>query len=225
MCKVTNSFCTFVAISKNMIEIITKYFPELSKNQVGQFKKLQSLYEDWNQKINVISRKDIDNLYEHHVLHSLAIAKAIRFKAGTTILDFGCGGGFPGIPLAIMFPECHFRMIDGTGKKIKVVNAVAEACGLKNVDAQHLRGEDEKGKYDFIVSRAVMPLPDMMKIVRKNISNKHQNALPNGVFCLKGGDLTEELKPYANVVEEIPLDTFFDEDWFKEEKKLIYLPL
>ena len=208
-----------------MIEIITKYFPELSKNQVGQFKKLQSLYEDWNQKINVISRKDIDNLYEHHVLHSLAIAKAIRFKAGTTILDFGCGGGFPGIPLAIMFPECHFRMIDGTGKKIKVVNAVAEACGLKNVDAQHLRGEDEKGKYDFIVSRAVMPLPDMMKIVRKNISNKHQNALPNGVFCLKGGNLTEELKPYANVVEEIPLDTFFDEDWFKEEKKLIYLPL
>ena len=208
-----------------MIEIITKYFPELSKNQVGQFKKLQSLYEDWNLKINVISRKDIDNLYEHHVLHSLAIAKAIRFKAGTTILDFGCGGGFPGIPLAIMFPECHFRMIDGTGKKIKVVNAVAEACGLKNVDAQHLRGEDEKGKYDFIVSRAVMPLPDMMKIVRKNISNKHQNALPNGVFCLKGGDLTEELKPYANVVEEIPLDTFFDEDWFKEEKKLIYLPL
>lgn len=208
-----------------MIEIITKYFPELSENQVGQFKKLQSLYEDWNQKINVISRKDIDNLYEHHVLHSLAIAKAIRFKAGTTILDFGCGGGFPGIPLAIMFPECHFRMIDGTGKKIKVVNAVAEACGLKNVDAQHLRGEDEKGKYDFIISRAVMPLPDMMKIVRKNISNKHQNALPNGVFCLKGGDLTEELKPYANVVEEIPLDTFFDEDWFKEEKKLIYLPL
>ena len=208
-----------------MIEIIKKYFPELSENQVGQFKKLQSLYEDWNQKINVISRKDIDNLYEHHVLHSLAIAKAIRFKAGTTILDFGCGGGFPGIPLAIMFPECHFRMIDGTGKKIKVVNAVAEACGLKNVDAQHLRGEDEKGKYDFIVSRAVMPLPDMMKIVRKNISNKHQNALPNGVFCLKGGDLTEELKPYAKVVEEIPLDTFFDEDWFKEEKKLIYLPL
>lgn len=208
-----------------MIEIITKYFPELAENQVEQFKKLQSLYEDWNQKINVISRKDIDNLYEHHVLHSLAIAKAIRFKAGTTILDFGCGGGFPGIPLAIMFPECHFRMIDGTGKKIKVVNAVAEACGLKNVDAQHLRGEDEKGKYDFIVSRAVMPLPDMMKIVRKNISNKHQNALPNGVFCLKGGDLTEELKPYANVVEEIPLDTFFDEDWFKEEKKLIYLPL
>lgn len=208
-----------------MIEIITKYFPELSETQKEQFAKLQALYEDWNQKINVISRKDIDNLYEHHVLHSLAIAKAIRFKAGTTILDFGCGGGFPGIPLAIMFPECHFRMIDGTGKKIKVVNAVAEACGLKNVDAQHLRGEDEKGKYDFIVSRAVMPLPDMMKIVRKNISNKHQNALPNGVFCLKGGNLTEELKPYANVVEEIPLDTFFDEDWFKEEKKLIYLPL
>ncbi len=225
MCKVTNSFCTFVALRKNMIEIITKYFPELSETQKEQFAKLQALYEDWNQKINVISRKDIDNLYEHHVLHSLAIAKAIRFKAGTTILDFGCGGGFPGIPLAIMFPECHFRMIDGTGKKIKVVNAVAEACGLKNVDAQHLRGEDEKGKYDFIVSRAVMPLPDMMKIVRKNISNKHQNALPNGVFCLKGGNLTEELKPYANVIEEIPLDTFFDEDWFKEEKKLIYLPL
>ena len=225
MYKVTNSFCTFVALRKNMIEIITKYFPELSETQKEQFAKLQALYEDWNQKINVISRKDIDNLYEHHVLHSLAIAKAIRFKKGTKILDFGCGGGFPGIPLAILFPECSFRMIDGTGKKIKVVNAVAEACGLKNVDAQHLRGEDEKGKYDFVVSRAVMPLPNMMKIVRKNISTKHQNALPNGVFCLKGGDLTEELKPYINVVEEITLDTFFDEDWFKEEKKLIYLPI
>ena len=208
-----------------MQPLIAKYFPDLTEEQCRQIDALDALYRDWNDKINVISRKDIDNLYEHHVLHSLAIAKAIRFKAGTTILDFGCGGGFPGIPLAIMFPECHFRMIDGTGKKIKVVNAVAEACGLKNVDAQHLRGEDEKGKYDFIVSRAVMPLPDMMKIVRKNISNKHQNALPNGVFCLKGGNLTEELKPYANVVEEIPLDTFFDEDWFKEEKKLIYLPL
>ena len=206
-------------------EIINKYFDGLSLEQQRQFKALGDLYEDWNAKINVISRKDIDNLYEHHVLHSLGIAKVINFKPGTTVMDLGSGGGFPGIPLAILFPECSFRMIDGTGKKIKVVNAVAEACGLKNVDAQHLRGEDEKGKYDFVVSRAVMPLPNMMKIVRKNISTKHQNALPNGVFCLKGGDLTEELKPYINVVEEITLDTFFDEDWFKEEKKLIYLPI
>ena len=150
-------------------EIITKYFPTLSETQLKQYAALMDLYRDWNAKINVISRKDIDNLYEHHVLHSLAIAKAIRFVPGTSILDFGTGGGFPGIPLAIMFPECRFKLIDGTGKKILVATEVAKAIGLKNVRAEHLRGEEEKGKFDFVVSRAVMPLPNLMKIVRKNI--------------------------------------------------------
>ena len=164
---------------------ILKYFPNLTSEQIRQYEMLQSLYEDWNQKINVISRKDIDNLYEHHVLHSLAIAKAVSFRPGTSILDFGTGGGFPGIPLAIMFPECQFKLIDGTGKKIRVAQEVCNAIGLKNCHPEHLRGEDEKGKYDFVVSRAVMPLPDLMKIVRKNISKEQHNALPNGVICLK----------------------------------------
>ncbi|MCI5711062.1 MAG: 16S rRNA (guanine(527)-N(7))-methyltransferase RsmG [Prevotella sp.] len=204
------------------MELIKKYFPHLTEEQVKQYEALDALYHDWNQKINVISRKDIDNLYEHHVLHSLAIAKAIRFRPGTQILDFGTGGGFPGIPLAIMFPECQFKLIDGTGKKIKVATEVANAIGLKNVNAEHLRGEDEKGKYDFIVSRAVMPLPDLMKIVKKNIGKKQQNALPNGVIVLKGGDLQEELRPYKNIVDKTELTNWFDEDWFKE-KYLIYL--
>lgn len=204
------------------MELIKKYFPHLTEEQVKQYEALDALYHDWNQKINVISRMDIDNLYEHHVLHSLAIAKAIRFRPGTQILDFGTGGGFPGIPLAIMFPECQFKLIDGTGKKIKVATEVANAIGLKNVNAEHLRGEDEKGKYDFIVSRAVMPLPDLMKIVKKNIGKKQQNALPNGVIVLKGGDLQEELRPYKNIVDKTELTNWFDEDWFKE-KYLIYL--
>ena len=204
------------------MELIKKYFPHLTEEQVKQYEALDALYHDWNQKINVISRKDIDNLYEHHVLHSLAIAKAIRFRPGTQILDFGTGGGFPGIPLAIMFPECQFKLIDGTGKKIKVATEVANAIGLKNVNAEHLRGEDEKGKYDFIVSRAVMPLPDLMKIVKKNIGKKQQNALPNGVIVLKGGDLQEELRPYKNIVDKTELTNWFDEAWFKE-KYLIYL--
>ena len=204
------------------MELIKKYFPHLTEEQVKQYEALDALYHDWNQKINVISRKDIDNLYDHHVLHSLAIAKAIRFRPGTQILDFGTGGGFPGIPLAIMFPECQFKLIDGTGKKIKVATEVANAIGLKNVNAEHLRGEDEKSKYDFIVSRAVMPLPDLMKIVKKNIGKKQQNALPNGVIVLKGGDLQEELRPYKNIVDKTELTNWFDEDWFKE-KYLIYL--
>ena len=204
------------------MELIKKYFPHLTEEQVKQYEALDALYHDWNQKINVISRKDIDNLYEHHVLHSLAIAKAIRFRPGTQILDFGTGDGFPGIPLAIMFPECQFKLIDGTGKKIKVATEVANAIGLKNVNAEHLRGEDEKSKYDFIVSRAVMPLPDLMKIVKKNIGKKQQNALPNGVIVLKGGDLQEELRPYKNIVDKTELTNWFDEDWFKE-KYLIYL--
>lgn len=208
-----------------MIEIITKYFPELNEKQRQQFEMLDALYRDWNSKINVISRKDIDNIYVHHVLHSLAIAKAIRFKDDSRILDFGTGGGFPGIPLAIMFPNCKFRLIDGTGKKIMVANEVAKSLGLENVEAIHRRGEEEKGEYDFIVSRAVMQLPSLMKIIQKNISKKERNALPNGLLCLKGGDLKEEIRPYQNIVDVMPLEDMFDEEWFKEDKKLIYIPM
>lgn len=205
------------------MEKIKKYFPALTEEQIRQFEMLDELYHDWNSKINVISRKDIDNLYEHHVLHSLAIAKLLRFRAGTTILDFGCGGGFPGVPLAILFPECRFRLIDGTGKKVRVAQEVADAIGLKNVDACHIRGEEEKGKYDFVVSRAVMPLPDLMKIVKKNISRSQHNSMPNGVICLKGGNLDAELHVYRNIVEKTELSAYFDEEWFKE-KYVIYLP-
>ena len=206
------------------MEIISKYFKELSEEQQRQFRMLDELYRDWNAKINVISRKDIDNLYEHHVLHSLAIAKALHFKSGTDILDFGTGGGFPGIPLAILFPECHFKLIDGTGKKIRVAQEVATAIGLKNCQPEHLRGEDEKGKYDFVVSRAVMPLPDLVKIVRKNISKTQRNAAGNGIFCLKGGELQQELQPFHKIVEVTPISTWFSEEWF-QTKNVIYLPL
>lgn len=206
------------------MDSIIKYFPTITDEQRHQYEQLFELYKDWNSKINVISRKDIDNLYEHHVLHSLAIAKALRFKDGTKIMDFGCGGGFPGIPLAIMFPECQFKLIDGTGKKIRVCQEIASAIGLKNVMAEHLRGEDEKGKFDFIVSRAVMPLPDMVKIVRKNVSKEQHNAMPNGIFCLKGGNLQSEIHPFKNIVEQTDLSSFFNEEWFKE-KHLIYLPI
>lgn len=202
---------------------IKKYFPRLSEQQIKQFEMLQSLYEDWNTKINVISRKDIGNLYEHHVLHSLAIAEAVRFKPGTKILDFGTGGGFPGIPLAIMFPECQFTLIDGTGKKILVANEVIKALQLKNVEAVHRRGEEEKGKYDFIVSRAVMPLPDIVKLMRKNISQKQNNAEMNGFYVLKGGNVESEIAPYRNRVEKTEICTWFDEEWFKD-KYVIYLP-
>lgn len=206
------------------MDSIVKYFPTITDEQRHRYEQLFELYKDWNSKINVISRKDIDNLYEHHVLHSLAIAKALRFKDGTKIMDFGCGGGFPGIPLAIMFPECQFKLIDGTGKKIRVCQEIASAIGLKNVVAEHLRGEDEKGKFDFIVSRAVMPLPDMVKIVRKNVSKEQHNAMPNGIFCLKGGNLQSEIHPFKNIVEQTDLSSFFNEEWFKE-KHLIYLPI
>lgn len=206
------------------MDSIIKYFPTITDEQRHRYEQLFELYKDWNSKINVISRKDIDNLYEHHVLHSLAIAKALRFKDGTKIMDFGCGGGFPGIPLAIMFPECQFKLIDGTGKKIRVCQEIASAIGLKNVVAEHLRGEDEKGKFDFIVSRAVMPLPDMVKIVRKNVSKEQHNAMPNGILCLKGGNLQSEIHPFKNIVEQTDLSSFFNEEWFKE-KHLIYLPI
>lgn len=206
-----------------MIDVITKYFPEITARQREQFAALYDLYVDWNAKINVISRKDITNLYEHHVLHSLAIAKFIRFKDDTNVLDFGTGGGFPGIPLAIMFPNANFKMIDGTGKKIKVATEVANAIGLENVLPQHKRGEEEKGKFDFIVSRAVMPLPDLMKIVRKNIAKDNHNALENGVIVLKGGNLNEELQPFSKVAIVENLSQWFTEAWF-EEKNLIYVP-
>ena len=206
-----------------MADLITKYFPNITARQREQFDALYDLYADWNAKINVISRKDITNLYEHHVLHSLAIAKFINFRDDTNVLDLGTGGGFPGIPLAIMFPNANLKMIDGTGKKIKVATEIANAIGLENVLLQHKRGEEERGKFDFIVSRAVMPLSDMMKIVRKNIAKDNHNAFENGIIVLKGGTLDEELKPFKKIVVQEKLSQWFEEPWF-EEKNLIYVP-
>ena len=203
--------------------LITDYF-KLTDRQAEQFAQLDALYRDWNSKINVISRKDIDNLYEHHVLHSLAIAKLLPFQPGTTILDVGTGGGFPGIPLAIMFPECEFMLIDSIGKKIKVASEVAKALGLTNVVCKQERAEEEKQKFDFVVSRAVMPLPDLVKLIRKNVSNKHRNAVPNGLIVLKGGDLKEEIAPFIKTAEVTPCSQWFKGKWF-ETKQIIYLPL
>lgn len=205
------------------MNFISDYF-KLTDRQAEQFAQLDALYRDWNSKINVISRKDIDNLYEHHVLHSLAIAKWIPFQPETTILDVGTGGGFPGIPLAIMFPQCQFVLVDSIGKKIKVASEVAKALGLTNVVCKQERVEEEKEKFDFVVSRAVMPLPDLVKLVRKNISNKHRNAIPNGLIVLKGGDLQAEVAPYIKTAEIAPCSKWFKGDWF-ETKQLIYLPL
>ena len=182
------------------------------------------LYPEWNAKINVISRKDIDNLYEHHILHSLAIAKFLQFQPNTTILDVGTGGGFPGIPLAILFPEVQFTLIDSIGKKIRVAQEIATAVGLKNVTCKQLRAEEEKGRYDFIVSRAVMPLADLKKLVQKNISKQQHNALPNGLILLKGGDLQAEVYPFRNVAETVNISDWFDEEFFKT-KKIVYMPL
>ena len=206
------------------MKTIINYFPSLSPNQLNQFEALFNLYSEWNAKINVISRKDIQNLYVHHVLHSLAIAKFINFTPATRILDVGTGGGFPGIPLAIFFPELEFVMIDSIGKKIKVVNEVAQAISLTNVEAFHRRAQEEKGKYDFVVSRAVLPLTELVKLVRQNISPKERNALNNGLICLKGGDLETELKPFKNKAEVFPLSFYFSESFF-ETKKLVYLPI
>ena len=205
-------------------ELIIKYFPSLSKRQLEQFEALDALYHDWNSKINVISRKDIDNLYEHHVLHSLAIAELIRFKPGTSIMDLGTGGGFPGIPLAIMFPEAKFHLVDSIGKKIRVCEEVKDALGLENVTTRWCRAEEVKEKFHFVVSRAVMPLPDLVKIVRKNISREQLNALPGGLICLKGGELEQEAKPFDKAAETVSLCDFFEEPFF-ETKKLVYLPL
>ena len=221
-------FCNFAFIifNNDSMQLIKKYFPDLSADQLKQLEALDGLYRDWNSKINVISRKDIDNLYEPHVLHSLAIAKFLHFRPGTQVRDLGTGAGFPGIPLAILFPDTKWRLIDGTGKKINVAKAVAEGIGLTNVEAVHRRGEDEHDKFDFVVSRAVMPLPDLVKIVRKNISGKQRvaNALPNGIITLKGGNIDEEIKPFSKVAEVTPVSNYFSEEWFKE-KYIIYLPL
>jgi len=206
------------------MDLILKYFPKLTENQKRQFAALYDLYADWNEKINVISRKDIINLYEHHVLHSLAIAEIIQFRAGTKILDVGTGGGFPGIPLAILFPETEFTLIDSIGKKIKVGAEVSKAIGLQNISLKHLRVQEEKGKFDFCVSRAVMPLPDLVKLVRKNINPKQQNALPNGLICLKGGELQHEIETFKNTAELHEISDYFEEEFFKT-KRVVYVPL
>lgn len=205
------------------MELITTYF-QLSELQAQQFAALEVLYPEWNEKINLISRKDIANLEEHHLLHSLSIAKLIDFQSGTTILDVGTGGGFPGIPLAILFPDCKFTLIDSIGKKIRVAQDIAERIGLKNVECFQERAEEEKRQFDFVVSRAVMPLPDLVKLVRKNVHHKHKNAIPNGLIVLKGGNLTGEIHPFRQLAEVTELSTFFKTEWFKE-KRIIYLPL
>jgi 16S rRNA (guanine527-N7)-methyltransferase len=207
-----------------MMELLLRYFPQLTETQQHQFSQLQALYADWNSKINVISRKDIDNLYERHVLHSLAIAKIITFRPGTTVMDIGTGGGFPGVPLAILFPEARFHLIDSIGKKIKVATEVSAAIGLRNITFRHCRGQEEKTQFDFVVSRAVMPLGDLVNIVRKNIASKQQNALPNGLICLKGGELESEVLPFKNDVTVYDLSDYFSEEFF-ETKKGVYLPL
>lgn len=206
------------------MQYIKTYFPNLTPTQESQFAALGDLYTDWNAKINVISRKDIDNLYLHHILHSLGIAKAIEFTDGTSILDVGTGGGFPGIPLAILFPECRFHLIDRVGKKIKVAQNVAEAIGLTNVTFQHGSVEEHKDEYDFVVSRAVMPLPDLLKLVRKNIRKEQHNALPNGLLCLKGGDLQSEIAPVKKTSIVFNLSDYFKEEYF-ETKKVIYVQI
>ena len=207
-----------------MIEIIEKYFPALSERQKEQYAALGTLYPEWNAKINVISRKDIDHLYEHHILHSLGIAKALRFTDGTTLVDVGTGGGFPGIPLAIMFPNCQFHLIDRIGKKVRVATEIANAIGLDNVTFRHAGIEEEKQKFDFAISRAVMPLPDLVKLVRKNISTQQRNAMANGLMCLKGGNLEAEIAPLRKRLLDFDLKDFFEEEFF-ETKKVLYVQI
>lgn len=206
------------------MEIILKYFPELSEEQKRKFLLLQELYEEWNNKINVISRKDIDQLYERHVLHSLSIAKVIQFKPNTKILDIGTGGGFPGIPLAILFPECKFHLVDSIGKKIKVVQEVSSALDLKNIKAEQIKAKQIRDTYDFIVSRAVTAFPVFYNWVRKKVNQESQNKLKNGILYLKGGDLEEELKKFKSRISSFEISEFFTESFF-ETKKIIYLPI
>ena len=212
------------AVVNSQLSILKAYFPELTDGQQAQIDALFPLYADWNAKINVISRKDIENLYLHHVLHSLGLTKMLRFKDGSTVMDIGTGGGFPGIPLAILMPDVQFHLVDSIGKKIKVGQAVAEASGLKNVTFRHCRAEEEKGLFDFVVSRAVMPLADLVKIARKNIKKEQQNALPNGLICLKGGELQHEILPFRNQAVSLNLSDHFKEEFF-QTKKVVYVPL
>ena len=206
------------------MDIILKYFPNLSEVQQQQFAALYDLYTDWNSKINVISRKDITNLYEHHVLHSLGIAKVMQFRPETAVMDLGTGGGFPGIPLAILFPETHFHLVDSIGKKVKVATEIANAIGLKTVTPRHCRAEEEKQLFDFVVSRAVMPLTDLLKIIRKNIKKEQHNALPNGLICLKGGELEREVMPVKHQTLMYDLKDYFEEEFF-ETKKVVYVTI
>lgn len=206
------------------MDIILKYYPNITEKQKEQFAALFDLYTDWNSKINVISRKDIENLYERHVLHSLAIAQVLNFKAGSTIMDVGCGGGFPGIPLAILFPEVHFHLLDSIGKKIKVCQEVSSAIGLTNISFRHARVEEEKEQFDFVVSRAVMPLSDLIRLSKKNIKKQHQNAMPNGLICLKGGELAHEILPFKKAAVLYELQEWFTEEFFAT-KKAVYVPL
>ncbi|HWS00794.1 MAG TPA: 16S rRNA (guanine(527)-N(7))-methyltransferase RsmG [Prolixibacteraceae bacterium] len=205
-------------------DLLSKYFPELTALQISRFGALEGLYREWNEKINVISRKDIDELYVRHVLHSLSIAKIIRFQPGTTLLDVGTGGGFPGIPLAILFPECHFTLIDSIGKKILVVQEIADRLHLTNVNARKNRVQEIRTKYDFVLSRAVTAFPDFVSMVSRNISPHSKNALPNGIIYLKGGDFESELSPFKASAEVFDLAGIFSEPFF-ETKKVIYLPV
>lgn len=206
------------------MEQLLRYFPQLTEQQQQQFAALDALYRDWNAKINVISRKDIDNLYPHHVLHSLGIAKVISFRPGTHVMDIGTGGGFPGIPLAILFPEVQFHLLDSIGKKIKVAQAVADALQLSNVRTSHKNVIEEKEKYDFVVSRAVMQMGDLVRLVRKNVHHDQRNSLPNGLICLKGGDIQQEMRPFKHCCDVWPLHTYFEEEFF-ETKKVAYVTL
>ena len=205
------------------MDLIRKYFPDLSCLQYEQLEALGPLYTDWNSKINVISRKDIDNLYEHHILHSMAIAKVIRFAQGTRLADVGTGGGLPGIPMAILFPDCSFTLIDSIGKKVRVAQDIALQIGLKNVICRHERAEDDKDRYEFILSRGVMPLPDLCSVAGRLIDRKVQrNAYPNGVICLKGGDLTAEIARFRKVAEVTEINKYFQEEFFYD-KKTVYV--
>ena len=207
-----------------MFSGLEQYFPNLASEQLTNLLKLKEIYDHWNSMINVISRKDMDNFYTHHVLHSLAIAKLIDFMPGTTILDVGSGGGFPGIPLAILFPESEFTLLDSIGKKVKVITAVKNELKLKNVTPLKKRIEEEKNRYHFVISRAVMKFPEFVKITRKNIHTNSVNKIKNGIICLKGGDLTKELAPFAEKVKTYEISVFFDIQFF-ETKKIIYIPV
>lgn len=204
-----------------MIDHIIKYFPSLSESQISQFQRMTELYPEWNEKINVISRKDIDNIEVNHILHSLAIAKFISFKDGSSVMDFGSGGGLPGLPLAVVFPEVRFHLIDRIGKKIKVAKEISDAIGLKNVSFQHGDSGECHEKFDFVVSRAVMPQPGLVKLASRNVSHVQRNALPNGIIALKGGDLNAELRSLKQRTETVDINNFFKEPFFNT-KKIVY---